>query len=37
MKANESTLRTGSFNEFDRGFQSDMDHLIEQTYSAFEK
>jgi hypothetical protein len=37
MKANESTFRTGPFNEFDQGFQSDMDNLIEQCYTCYEK
>ncbi|ORY23359.1 leucine-tRNA ligase [Naematelia encephala] len=36
MKATESTLRTGEFNQFDLGFQTEMDHLIGLTYQAYE-
>nr|XP_031858784.1 leucine-tRNA ligase [Kwoniella shandongensis]KAA5525856.1 leucine-tRNA ligase [Kwoniella shandongensis] len=37
MKATESSLRTGEFNDFDRGFRSEMDALITEAYSAFEQ
>ncbi|WWC58822.1 leucine-tRNA ligase [Kwoniella dejecticola CBS 10117] len=37
MKSIESTLRTGEFNEFDKGFQAEMNALIEQTYSYFDQ
>jgi len=37
MKAAKDTLRTGEWNEFDRGFQADMDALCEQAYDAFDK
>ena len=37
MKAAESTFRTGELNEFDRGFQVDMDNLIQQAYGSFDQ
>jgi len=37
MKAAKDTLRTGELNEFDRGFQADMDALCELAYEAFDQ
>ena len=37
IKATQDSLRTGPLNDFDRGFQADMDNLIEQAYSAFDR
>jgi len=37
MKAAKADLRTGEFNEFDRGFIADMDALCEVTYEAFDR
>ncbi|RSH93027.1 cytosolic leucyl tRNA synthetase [Saitozyma podzolica] len=37
IKAAESTLRTGAFNDFDRGFRTEMDALIQGAYDAFDK
>jgi leucyl-tRNA synthetase len=37
MKATESTLRTGEYNQFDKGFQADMDYLCEAAYEGFDK
>lgn len=37
MKAAKDTFRTGDLNEFDQGFQADMDALCEKAYAAFEK
>jgi len=37
MKATAGSLRKGDFNEFDRGFQTEMDALIGGTYAAFDK
>ncbi|WWD09639.1 leucine-tRNA ligase [Kwoniella europaea PYCC6329] len=37
MKSIESSLRTGEYNEFDRGFQAEMDAMIERAYDAFDQ
>lgn len=37
MKATASTLRTGEFNEFDKGFRTEMDALIAGTYAAYDQ
>ncbi len=37
MKSSEPNLRTGELNEFDRGFQTEMDLLIEKAYNALEQ
>jgi hypothetical protein len=37
MKNVSSTLRQGELNEFDRGFQAEMDTLTRGAYDAFEK
>ncbi|WVQ77118.1 leucine-tRNA ligase [Cryptococcus sp. DSM 104548] len=37
MKSTKDQLRTGEFNDFDRGFQAEMDALITEAYSAFEQ
>lgn len=36
MKGAKADLRTGEFNDFDLGFQAEMDALIESTYKHFE-
>lgn len=37
MKSIASTLRTGELNEFDRGFEAEMDSLTREAYAAYEK
>jgi len=37
MKTSEPNLRTGSLNDFDRGFQTEMDALVAKAYQAFDK
>ncbi|WRT64371.1 leucine-tRNA ligase [Kwoniella shivajii] len=37
MKSTESTLRTGELNDFDRGFQTEIDSMVEDTYEAFDQ
>ncbi|KAK4687665.1 leucyl-tRNA synthetase, partial [Tremellales sp. Uapishka_1] len=35
MKATKDSLRKGEYNDFDKAFLTEMDSLIQQTYSAF--
>lgn len=37
MKATRTSLRTGDFNEFDLGFQAEMDNHIGLAYANFER
>ncbi|WVQ82477.1 leucine-tRNA ligase [Cryptococcus sp. DSM 104549] len=37
MKASEGSLRTGEWNDFDRGFRAEMDALNKEAYGAFEQ
>lgn len=37
MKSTKDQLRTGEWNDFDRGFRAEMDALIKEAYGAFEQ
>ena len=37
MKATRASLRTGEYNDFDLGFQAEMDNHIGLAYTNFER
>jgi hypothetical protein len=37
MKSSRASLRTGTLNDFDLGFQAEMDNLIGLAYTNFER